>query len=124
MIPKTCLEYLQYGEVDVNITENLYNYNCTPKYCFVEKYFEIWDPKIHGPRNHLQSFYVAALIDECRTNNHYPLAMFINGIYEKTRLSYKVTMNNGNPLSSSDSEMASKIKESFVKIFHATFEKK
>ena len=32
MIPKTWLEYLQYEEVDVDITENLYNTNCTPKY--------------------------------------------------------------------------------------------
>ena len=47
---------------------------------FIEKDFEGWDPKIHGPRNYLQSFYVAALIDECRTNKHYKLAMFRNGI--------------------------------------------
>ena len=50
------------------------------KIFFVEKYFESWDPKIHGPRNYLQSFYVAALIEECGTKNHYPLAMFRNGI--------------------------------------------
>ena len=45
---------------------------------FVEKYFESWDPKIHGPCSHLQSFYVASLIDECGTNKNYPLAMFRN----------------------------------------------
>ena len=33
-------------------------------------------------------------------------------------------MNNGTPSSSSDSEMASKIKKSFVKNCHATFYKK
>ena len=76
MLPKTWLEYLQYEEVDVDITENLYNAKCTPKYFFVEKDFESWDPKIHGPCNYLQSFYVAALIDECGTNNHCPLAIF------------------------------------------------
>ena len=55
----------------------------------VEKYFETWDPKIHGPRNYLQSFYVAALIDEFGTNKHYPLAMFRNGIYKNTISYYK-----------------------------------
>ena len=80
MLPKTWLEYLQYEEVDVEIKENVYNANCTPEYCFAEKYFEIWDPKIHSPHNYLQSFYVDALIDECGTNKHYPLAMFRNGI--------------------------------------------
>ena len=33
-------------------------------------------------------------------------------------------MNNGTPLPSSNSEMASKIKKSFVKNCHATFDKK
>ena len=46
------------------------------QFFFVEKYFESWDPKIHGPRNCLQSFYVAALIEECGTKKNYPLAMF------------------------------------------------
>ena len=50
------LKYLQYEEVDVDITENLYNVNCTPKSFFVEKDFEIRDPKIHSPHHYLQSF--------------------------------------------------------------------
>ena len=124
MLPKTWLEYLQYEEVDVDISENLYNANLTPKYVFVEKYFESWDPKICDPRNYLQSFYVAALIDKCRTNKHYPLAMFRNGTSKSTRSSYKVTMNNGTPQLSSDYEIASKIKKSFVNNCHATFDKK
>ena len=62
------------------LRKNLYNANCTTKYFFVDKDFEGWDPKIHGPRNYLQSFYVAALIDECGTNKHYQLAIFRNGI--------------------------------------------
>ena len=100
----------------MKISENLYNANCTPKYFFVEKDFESWDTKIHIPRNYLQSFYVAALIDKYGTNNHYPLEMFRNNIYKKTISSYKGTMNNGTPLSSSDSEMASKTRKRFVKI--------
>ena len=70
---------------------------------FGHKYFESWNPKIHGPRNYLKSFYVASLIDKCGTNKHYPLAMFRNGIYKKERSSYKVTMNYGTPSSSYDS---------------------
>ena len=31
MLPKTWLEYLQYEEVDVEISENLYDTNCMPK---------------------------------------------------------------------------------------------
>ena len=64
MITKTWLKYIQYEEVDAEITENLYNANCMPRYFFVDKDFESWDPKTHGPRNYLQGFYVAALIDE------------------------------------------------------------
>ena len=79
-----------------------------PKYFYDEKYFESWDPKIHGPHHYLQSFYVDALVDECRNEKHYPIAIFRNGISKKTRSSYKVTINNGTPLSSSDYEMASK----------------
>ena len=79
ILPKTWLEYLQYEEVYVEISENLYNANCTP-IVFVEKDFESWDPKIHRPHNYLQSFYVVALNDKCGTNIHYPLAMFIYGI--------------------------------------------
>ena len=80
MLLKIWLEYLQYEEVDVEISENLYNANCTLRHFFVVKDFESWYPKIHGPCNYLHSFYVAALIDKCGTNNHYPLEMFRNGI--------------------------------------------
>ena len=90
----------------------------------VEKYFESWDPKIHGPRNYLQSFYVAAFVDECGTNNHCPLEIFRNGISKNTRSSDKGTINNGSPSSYSDCEMGSKIKKRFLKNCHATFDKK
>ena len=62
MRTKTWLEYLQYEEVVVDITENLYNANCTPKYVLFYKDFESWDPKIHGPYNYLKRFCVVALI--------------------------------------------------------------
>ena len=41
MLPKTWLEYQQYEDVQVEITQNLYNAYCTPKYFYVEKYFKI-----------------------------------------------------------------------------------
>ena len=104
--------------------ENLYNANCTPTSFFVEKDFESWDPKIHGPRNYLLNIYVAAIIDKHGTNRHYPIAIFRNYIYINTRSSYKGKINNGKPSSSSDYEMASKIKKSFVKNCHAMFDKK
>ena len=90
-----------------------------PKFVFVEKYFESWDPQIHVPCNYLQSFYMADLIDECRTRKHYTLAMFRNIISKKTRSSYKDTMNDGTPYSSSGSEMTSREKKNR----HSMFEK-
>ena len=80
MPPKISLEYQQYADVHVEITQHFYNADCTQKFVFVEKDFESWDPKSHGPCNYLQSFYVAALIEECGTEKYYPLAMFRNGI--------------------------------------------
>ena len=73
-----------------------------PKSFFAEKDFDIWDSKIHSPRNYLQSFYVAALVGKCGTMNHYPLAMFRNGISKKTISSVTGMMYDGIPSSSSD----------------------
>ena len=52
---------------------------------FVEKYFDSSDPEIHSPRNYLQIFYVAAIIDKCETMENYPLALFRNDISENIR---------------------------------------
>ena len=79
MLPNNWLEYEEFANVNVEITQNLYNAYCMGK-IIVEKDFERWDPKIHRPRNYLQSFYVAALIKEFGTEKHYPLAMFQNSI--------------------------------------------
>ena len=76
MLPINWLEYQEFAGVNVEITQNFYNAYSTQKYFFVEKYFEGWDPKIQGPCNYLQIFYVAALIKEFGTEKHYPLAMF------------------------------------------------
>ena len=80
MLPKTWLEYQHHADVHVEITQNVYNAYCKQKYLFLEKDFESWDTKIHGPRNYLQGFDVAALIEECGTKKQYLLAKFRNGI--------------------------------------------
>ena len=82
MLPKTWLEYLKYEDVHVAITKFLYNSYCTPQSFYVEKYLEISDPKIHGPSNYIDIFYVPALIEECGNEKHYPLAMFQNSLWK------------------------------------------
>ena len=73
------LNHLKVPDVNVDILDNFYNTYCTQKYFFIEKYFESWDPKIHGPHIYLQNFYVADIIDKCGTTKHYPLAIYKNG---------------------------------------------
>ena len=85
--------------------------------CFVEKYFESWDPKIHDPRNYLQSFYVATLIDKLATTNNDPPAIYRNGIYKETISSVTGIMDDGTPSSSSDTSTTSKIENNL----HDTF---
>ena len=58
--------YLQFETIGEEIYENLQNAYCTTLEFFFEMFFDIWDPKIHGPRNYIQSFYLAALIQKCR----------------------------------------------------------
>ena len=100
--------------------KKIYNDYCTQKYFFIEKYFDSWDPNIHGPFNYLQNLYVAALIEERGNEKHYALAMFRNGISKNTRSYYKGAMNDGIPLSSFDCEMASKVKKNWRSTFGKT----
>ena len=75
---------------------------------FVEKYFESWEPKIHGPRSYIQGFYVATLIDKYGTTQHYQLEMYQN-VISKEMISYVTgKTDDGIPSSSSDSTMTSK----------------
>ena len=76
VLPINWLEYQEFSDVNVDITQNFYSAYCTQKYFFVEKYSDGWDPKIHSPRNYTQSFYVATLIEECGIEKHCPLEMF------------------------------------------------
>ena len=56
MLPINWLNHQEVPDINVEIAQNFYNAYCTTRYFFVEKYFDIWDPKIHGPRNYLQIF--------------------------------------------------------------------
>ena len=76
MLTINWLNHRKIPDVKVEILQNFYNANHTPKSFFVEKYFDSWDPKIDGPCNYLQSFYVAARIDKCGTMKYYLLAMY------------------------------------------------
>ena len=64
MLPINWLNHREIMDVKVEIFQIFYNAYCTPRDFFVEKYFESWYPKINGPRNYLQGFYLAALIDK------------------------------------------------------------
>ena len=86
MLPIKRLKYQEVPYVNVEIAQNFYNTYYIPKSFFVDKDFDIRDPKIHGPCNYLQSFYVAAIIEECRTEKHYPLKNFQNGIQKKYKI--------------------------------------
>ena len=83
---------------------------------FVEKNLGNWHPKTHGPRNYLQSFYLAALIHKCREKNPYAeIRNFTGNI--RTRSFKKESDNNGiSSSSSSDDEFTPKYKKSYGKI--------
>ena len=63
MLPINWFNYHNVPDVNVEIAQNFYNAYCTPKYFFVERDFDSWDPKIHGYHYYLQSFYGFALIE-------------------------------------------------------------
>ena len=89
---------------------------------FVEENLVSWNPKTHGPRNYLQSFYLAALIHKCREKNKYPYAeirIFSAGI--RTRSFQKENDNNGTSSSSSDYEFTPKYKNSYGVNINANF---
>ena len=60
------------------IHEIFQNASCTPMQFFVEENLDSWHPKTHGPRNYLQSFYLASLIHKCREKKQYLFAEIRN----------------------------------------------
>ena len=69
ILPSKWIYLLKFGKNGEEIYENLQNAYCKPLEFFVEENFDIWDPKIHGPRNYLQSLYLAAIIQKCGEKN-------------------------------------------------------
>ena len=70
MLPSIWMDRLEYDIIGDKIRENFQNACCTPIEFFVEENLGKWHPRTHGPRNYLQSFYLAALIHKCRENIH------------------------------------------------------
>ena len=90
---------------------------------FVQKNFDNWHPKTHGPRNYLQSFYFAALIQKCGGGKNYPYAEFRNiSSRKRTRSSHQESDNNGTSSLSSDNETTPKFDNSFRTNFNAKFD--
>ena len=83
ILPSRWLYLPQFEKIGEEIYENLQNAYCTPLEFFVEKHFDIWDTKIYGPRNYLQSFYLDALIQKCGVKKHYPFAEFRKWYFKK-----------------------------------------
>ena len=69
ILPSRWISLLKYEIIGDAIRENFQNDSCTPIKFFVEENVVSWHPKTHGPRNYLQSFYLAALIHKCRGEN-------------------------------------------------------
>ena len=66
MLPSRWMDLLEYDIIGDAIREKVQNACCTPKDFFVEEKKGNWHPRTHGPRNYLQSFYLAAIIHKCR----------------------------------------------------------
>ena len=77
------IDLFKYEIIGDEIYENLQNAYCTPLEFFVEESFDIWHPKIHGPRNYLQSFYLDALIQRCGEKIIIHMQNFIIVLQEK-----------------------------------------
>ena len=89
---------------------------------FVEENLVSWHPKTHGPRNYLQSFYLAAIIHKCGGEKQYPYAEIRNFTAGRTTRSFqKESDNNGTSSSSSDDEFTPKYKKSYGGNINANF---
>jgi hypothetical protein len=96
MLPKMWLraqKAFPLEEVRIEITDLFLSAILTSLAFFVEDDFKEWNPKIHGPRNFLQSFYVAALAYDAGSLKDYPMANTHKGILQETRSSTNEVMN-------------------------------
>ena len=113
MLPSRWMDLLEYDIIGDKICANFQNAFCTPIDFFVEEHLGNWHPGNHGPRNYLQSFYLAALIHKCREKN-YQYAEHRNFTGNRKTISFqKESDNNGTSSSSSDDEFTTKYKKSY-----------
>ena len=66
ILPSIWMDLLEYDIIGDKIRANFQNACCKSIEFFVEENLGNWHPRTHGPRNYLQSFYLAALIHKCR----------------------------------------------------------
>ena len=112
ILPSQWIALLKYEDFSDGIYDNFQNASCTPIKFFVEENFDSW--------HHLQSFYLAALIQKYR--GKYPFAEIRNiSTRKRTRSSHKESDNNVTSSSSSDNETTPKFKKSFEKNINAKF---
>ena len=114
MLPSIWLYLLKFDNFGDAINENFQNARCTPMQFFVEENLFSWHPKNHGPRNYLQSFYLAALVHKYGNKKQYPFAEFQNFTAgRRTRSFQKESDNIGISSSSSDDELTPEYKKSY-----------
>ena len=92
------MSLLEYDIIEDAICEKIQNACCTPIDFFVEENLGNWHHKTDGPRNYLQSFYLADLIHKC-TKKQYPYPEHQNFTgNRRTRSFQKENDNNGTSL--------------------------
>ena len=103
---------LKYDKIGDEIHEIFQNASCTPIKFFVEENLASWHPKTYGPRNYLQSFYLATLIHKCG-KKEYPYSEIRNFTAgRRTRSFQKENDNNGTSSSSPDDKFTPKYNKS------------
>ena len=107
ILPSRWVSLIKYDIIGDAIRENFQDDSCTTMHFFVEENLDSLHPKTHGPRNYLQSFYLADLIHKCGKKNPYAeIQNFTAG--RRKRSFQKENDNNGTSSSSSDDEFTPK----------------
>ena len=83
ILPANWIDVLKYESISDEIYENLKMPAVRQLRFFVEENYDNWHPKTHLPRNYLQSFYLAALIQKCGEISIIHLQSFVLLFQEK-----------------------------------------
>ena len=94
MLPSRWIDLLEYDIIGDKFCANFQNACCTPIEFFDGENLGNWHPRTHGPRNYLQSFYLAALIHKCKKEKQYPYAEIRNFIGNKRTRSFQKENDN------------------------------